>query len=1104
MKRRALRALLPAFFLLLLSAAAGAADAPVRAVVFYGEGADPAAVEAALAALPEVSLLWRYDSLFHGAAVEAGPSGLAAVRALEGVAEARPVRRYAPVSGGGEEEEALRSDAGLALMGAEALWEEGVTGDGTVIAVLDSGFNTAHEAFADASLVRSPAITREDAASYAARRGGPGRYVSERIPFACDYCHRDGDVSAASGHGTHVAALAAGYARGGDGTVRIRGGAPGAQILAMKIFPDEPGGGADDAVILRALEDAWNLGADVINLSVGTGPGFSRDGVLDGAYCRAFALLASEGVTVCCSAGNEESPAACKTWTAPLPSGGYTDYGAVSAPASYRGAVAVAAAGEAEGEAAMADYSSWGPASGLRLAPELTAFGGPVVSAGAGGADACYGDYGTSMACGYASGIFAAALQALGERGVTDRKEAARLARSLLESTARTLTDGAGVPLSPRKQGAGLLDLSAALASRSVMAEPLAELGDSADGRFTVRYTLQNLSDRAADYDLAVRVLTDACGEEDGRIVSLMSPRDITEGVSVSGPASVSLPAGGEAELVFGLSVGDGLRRELEEAYPNGFYVEGYVTAADPESGQAVHGTFLGYCGDWEAAPVLETADFRDLQDEGFRLAGERHEPTEESPLQVPEPFLRGTGAELGANLAYLPARGTADVWYGRLLGANGHAAGAHDEARFAIPGWDADGMHSLDRRLCLALYGLRNAAGIAAVVSDGETGEIYYAGVETWAGKSAMDAGAARIGPSARFSWDGRDAGGRALPGGTRARVDVYAWLDGESPIREEFEENVRRQDPSGFRRLLDGKYDGWRAMSFPVAIDGEAPEVVSAALEGDGVLKLTLRDNEYLSYAAVTDERGRVLAAQAFFPEAAGAACTLTADLPEPLPETLYVTVEDYASHVVGYALSLSGPGEDGAPAFRRSARSVLRDANPSAWYWEAVDYAVCRGLMECGRERLFEPDRAASRGEIVSALYRAAGRPAPRLSAAELPFTDPDGLPEDLDALCWAYGNGLVSGRSGGSFDGGADVSRQELAVMLYRWARLSGGAGPAGDLESFSDAGAVSGWAEEGVAWAAGRGLLRGSGGRLNPRSGVTRAETAQILRRLLEE
>ena len=322
---------------LLLTAAAGASesgpDALIRAVVLYQEDADPDAMEAALSAADGVAVLWRYDSLFPGAAVETSPEGLRTIQSLDGVAGASPARSYAPASyeAGGED---VLSESGLALMGADGLWQEGLTGDGIVIAVLDSGLNTAHEAFADDSLTLSPAISREDVAAYATRRGTAGQYISTRIPFVYDYYHRDSNVSTTNGHGTHVAALAAGYAKDADGAARFRGAAPGAQILSMKIFPDNSGSGSDDAVILRALEDAWNLGADVINISAGTGAGFSRDEVLDGAYGRAFTLLAAEGVIVCCSAGNEDAPSAYKTWTQPLPTGAYTDYSSVSSPAS--------------------------------------------------------------------------------------------------------------------------------------------------------------------------------------------------------------------------------------------------------------------------------------------------------------------------------------------------------------------------------------------------------------------------------------------------------------------------------------------------------------------------------------------------------------------------------------------------------------------------------------------------------------------------------------------------------------------------------------------------------------------------------------------------
>ena len=70
-------------------------------------------------------------------------------------------------------------------------------------------------------------------------------------------------MSTTNNHGTHVTALAAGYVRDRMGRVTFRGAAPAAQILSMKIFPNGSGGGTDDTIILRALEDAWNLGADV-------------------------------------------------------------------------------------------------------------------------------------------------------------------------------------------------------------------------------------------------------------------------------------------------------------------------------------------------------------------------------------------------------------------------------------------------------------------------------------------------------------------------------------------------------------------------------------------------------------------------------------------------------------------------------------------------------------------------------------------------------------------------------------------------------------------------------------------------------------------------
>lgn len=1072
------------------------AAGPLRAVVVYEDGADPEELARLMEETEGVKLLCRYESLFSGAAVEAGERELAALEDLPGVAGVGLARRYECASSSGTTN-ALSPEEGLQLMNADGLWEQGYTGDGTVIAILDSGLNTDHEVFADASLMESPALSREDVADFTQKGGSKGRYVSSRIPFAYDYYSQDDNVSTTNNHGTHVTALAAGYAKDRAGHVTFRGAAPAAQILSMKIFPNGSGGGTDDTIILRALEDAWNLGADVVNLSVGTGAGFSGSDTLDGVYCRAFTQMAQSGVLICCAAGNSPASVQGKSWGTPLPSGSYTDYSSVCSPGSFYGALAVAAASRtAGGTAAMAKYSAWGPGSGLHLTPALTAFGGPVTSAGASSAQQYRSDEGTSMASPYAAGSCAVLLQALRERGVMDKQEAAALAQSLLASRAQVLTEN-DLPVSPRRQGAGFIDLADAASGTLAVMNPLIELGESEDGRFTLPVTLRNLSDKPLSVALEVQVLTDDYQQQYGVWYSLMTPRDITSGAAVSGSRSVTVPARGETTATLNLTVSEQLRRELAEVYPNGFYVEGYVTASG--SGQTAHGAFLGYCGSWNAAPVLEPLDFRDVQNAAFRLAGGRDLTTERRALpQDLEDCLTLLGADLGANLAFLAEEPGAVPEDGILLGFNGHAYGTHDDRRSALSVWAGN---TAAGTLCLNLYTLRNAAGVVMVVSDPETGEIYSAAEELLLEKSGRSLFGPSIAPSAAFAWEGTDAKGRKLPAGTQVQVDVYAWLDTNEDVQAAYRANVRQDDPASCRWLLEDEYDAYRALSFPVALDG-APPAAEASMSGS-TLTVTVRDDQFAAYASVLDGGGNLLAENAFFPEEAGTACTLTVDFSGgEMPEKVYICAEDYAANVMGYEVDVKALAAGGAAAPRECAAVLLRDVSYDAWYHEAVDCVVGAGVMRGDGNAFFMPSDSATRWVIVDALHRASGSPVSKLSLEDLPFHDISSRAKYIQALCWAYEAGVVSGRADGAFYGTAGVTRQELAVMLYRCAKPSGGTG--GSLSGFSDGNSVAGWARDAVSWAVGEGLLRGdAAGRLNPNDSVTRAETAQILMRFLE-
>lgn len=140
--------------------------------------------------------------------------------------------------------------------------------------------------------------------------------------------------------------------------------------------------------------------------------------------------------------------------------------------------------------------------------------------------------------------------------------------------------------------------------------------------------------------------------------------------------------------------------------------------------------------------------------------------------------------------------------------------------------------------------------------------------------------------------------------------------------------------------------------------------------------------------------------------------------------------------------------------------------------------------------------------TRGDLALILFR--------LSKAgkgfELTFSD---VPADkyyADGIAWAAKTGVVAGRSEELFDPETAITREELALMLYRYAKLLNleAKAPVNTLNAFSDRGSVHSWAKEGVAWCVERGILQGKGGgRLDPRAGVTRAEVAVMFQRLLE-
>lgn len=182
---------------------------------------------------------------------------------------------------------------------------------------------------------------------------------------------------------------------------------------------------------------------------------------------------------------------------------------------------------------------------------------------------------------------------------------------------------------------------------------------------------------------------------------------------------------------------------------------------------------------------------------------------------------------------------------------------------------------------------------------------------------------------------------------------------------------------------------------------------------------------------------------------------------------------------------------------------------DLDSGAWYHDSIHYVLERGIMNGYGNGLFGPGDGASRAMIVTMLWRADGSPEASESFA---FTDADPGAWYAEALRWASEEDIVNGYDAYTFAPGDAVTREQFAAILHRYAIYHGsvdgaesGSENAEDVEiylrKFPDSEAISSWALEDVLWSIRKGLFLGDeAGRLNPGGPVTRAQTAALLER----
>lgn len=178
---------------------------------------------------------------------------------------------------------------------------------------------------------------------------------------------------------------------------------------------------------------------------------------------------------------------------------------------------------------------------------------------------------------------------------------------------------------------------------------------------------------------------------------------------------------------------------------------------------------------------------------------------------------------------------------------------------------------------------------------------------------------------------------------------------------------------------------------------------------------------------------------------------------------------------------------------------------DVSRGQWFYDYVAWAYNTGLMEGVSAGRFAPNSTTTRAMVVTIIYRLAGSPG---VSGTSDFTDVPAGAWYADAVTWAAKRGIVEGMTATTFDPNDAVTREELAAMLYRYAKHKGydtSAAENTNILSYNDAGSISEYAFEALQWACGEGIINGTGGgSLEPGGSATRAQLAAMLYRFCAE
>ena len=565
----------------------------------------------------------------------------------------------------------------------------------------------------------------------------------------------------------------------------------------------------------------------------------------------------------------------------------------------------------------MSDFSSWGPTPELKLKPEISAHGGEITSSVANG----WAEYsGTSMAAPNMAGAMSLIisyvkkdLSSFVEEGNLN-KDAIALSNFLVMSTATIARDEYDKPYSPRKQGAGLADITKMLTTKAYLYsegidKAKIEIGDDPDktGVYELTFHAKNMSDSVRTYTLGTQTMTETIASDNLTVAERAYMLDEMADISFSGSGvsgnTLTLGANADVVITVTIKLHEEAKKYIDTNFINGMFVEGFVTLKDvtgDESAVDLNIPWLGFYGDWYASPMFDISEYEldaALSDDSI--------PDDEKPEAIIYPTV-----PLGSywNETYVIPLGT--YLYTQDPNAR-QIYSTSDKASISI--YDEDGHRAVNQ-----LYGvyaglLRGAAEMKVSITDAVTGEKVFEQTQKNIRKSYTGGSSSAYASFIELNWSAAELGLENNRQYLFHMEGILASMDG------------RPYDPS--------LYDYGKSFDFNFYVDSQAPEIVDYRVRYEPYkdenektqynvyLDVDVYDNHYAQSIALCFADYKTMSLEMLNSNLTpvystrNSVTTVTLDITDYYDQDvdLYLQVDDYALNARVYHVSNFKPLED-----------------------------------------------------------------------------------------------------------------------------------------------------------------------------------------------